>query len=140
MYLLDVNVWLPLAFTTHEHHDAARAWFSSVRPGDTCNFCRLTQAAFLRLSNNPKVFSEAAVSQEDAWNLYDHFLANQNIRFPDEPPDLQIAWRKLTSNKRFSPNLWNDAYLAAFATVANLVVVTFDSGLKQFVNVKTLLL
>jgi hypothetical protein len=42
MFLLDVNVWIALAFATHVHHPAANVWFDSVS-GGLFFFCRTTQ-------------------------------------------------------------------------------------------------
>ena len=36
----------------------------------------------------------------------------------------------------FSTNVWTDAYLAAFATVADFELVTFDQGFLQFKNLR----
>ncbi len=36
MFLLDVNVWIALAFATHVHHTAAKVWFESARTD--CSF------------------------------------------------------------------------------------------------------
>ena len=139
IFLPDVNVWLALAFEKHEHHAAAADWFDEASP-DSCSFCRLTQMGFLRLATNPKAFREAAVTLLQAWRMYDSFLADPRVVNAEEPEDLEVFWREYTRRRTFSPKVWNDAYLAAFARAADFEVVTFDQGFKQFRNLKNTIL
>lgn len=39
-----------------------------------------------------------------------------------------------------SPGLWTDAYLAAFAQAADLMLATFDRGFRRFVDLRLVLL
>src|SRR5262249_4967336 len=114
MLLPDVNVWLALIFNAHVHHPSALAWIRSLS-GDVAYFCRVTQMGFLRLANNPKVFPNDAVSAAAAWQLYDTTRSDPRVSFAVEPVGLESAWRQFTGGQQFSPKLWNDAYLAAFA-------------------------
>lgn len=76
----------------------------------------------------------------EAWQAYDELLTDHRIVFAEEPGDIEIAWRKLTQLLTHSTNVWNDAYLAAFAQTAHLEIVTFDRGFVQFANLKFTLL
>jgi toxin-antitoxin system PIN domain toxin len=136
MFLLDINFWLALVFAAHVHHQPARRWFSSLAAGDRCYFCRFTQQGFLRLANNPKAFPAAAVTQPEAWKLYDALLSNERIERAIEPPGLETFWRQLTQLPRYSTQRWSDAYLAAFALAADLELVTFDNGFNQYPNLR----
>lgn len=131
MHLLDVNVWLALAFDSHQHHKPAAAWFHTA-PNDSCCFCRVTQASFLRLASNPSVMGAAVLSMADAWRSYDVLFADPRVAFAEEPTDIELHWRGLTHGSAFSPKLWTDAYLAAFAQGANLELVSFDRGFAQY--------
>ena len=113
MFLPDVNLWLALAFESHFHHKAAKEWFDARSDG--CSFCRLTQQGFLRLATNPKAFGDEAVSITDAWGLYDTLLNDPGVSFIEEPLGLELIWREYTERQSFSPQVWNDAFLAAFA-------------------------
>jgi hypothetical protein len=137
--LPDVNVWLAMAFRGHEHHGAAKDWFENVPEGG-CSFCRLTQQGFLRLSTNPKAFAQEAVSLAKAWRLYDAFLGDPRVSFSQEPVSVEALWRGFTRRRSFSPKVWNDAFLAAFAKAGDFELVTFDKGFKQYkgVNCKIL--
>ena len=42
MLLPDVNVWFAMAFDSHVHHPAAKAWFDALVAETAC-FCRMTQ-------------------------------------------------------------------------------------------------
>lgn len=138
MFLLDVNVWVALAFDRHVHHAAAKSWYNSSQ--DTCCFCRWTQQGFLRLSTNPAALPELAVSLKQAWGLYDTMMDDARIAFADEPQELETHWRASTQRRSFSPKVWSDAYLAAFANAASLELVTFDKGLRQYRGAKVILL
>jgi toxin-antitoxin system PIN domain toxin len=139
MFLPDVNFWLALVFATHQFHPAAKQWFGGLH-GSLSYFCRHTQQGFLRLANNPRAMQSAAVTMSQAWRLYDIAASDVRIAFAAEPPGLDAAWRGFTSGPTFSPKLWSDAYLAAFATLSGLEIVTFDSGFAQFQNVKATIL
>jgi uncharacterized protein len=129
--LPDVNFWLALVFDAHVHHPSALAWFNGLT-SEICHFCRLTQMGFLRLANNPKVFPNDAVTVAAAWQLYDLTSADPRVSFANEPAGLEAVWRQFTHGQQFSPKLWNDAYLAAFAQAGGYEVVTFDQGFAQY--------
>jgi len=131
-----VNVWLALAFDSHVHHPSAKAWFDGLPTSAVSYFCRVTQAGFLRLATNPSVFGPDAVTLPDAWRLYDLFLSDPRVTFADEPALLESHWRALTQSDTYSPQVWSDAYLAAFVIAGGLELVTFDRALAQLQNVK----
>ena len=135
MHLPDINVWLALTFDSHVHHPAAKTWFDNLPSGAVCFFCRLTQQGFLRLATNRSVFGKHAVTLPDAWQKYDVFLSDPRVAFAEEPADLENHWRIFTQSQSFSPQVWNDAYLAAFALAGNLDLVTFDKGFSQYPSV-----
>jgi len=58
------------------------------------------------------------------------------VAFIDEPTGTEARWRNLTQPTTFTPKVWNDAYLAAFAELAGLELVTFDKGFSKFPNVR----
>lgn len=133
MLLPDVNVWLALAFDSHFHHPAAKMWFDALANDAVCCFCRLTQLGFLRLATNRSVFAKHALTLPDAWQKYDLFLTDPRVAFAEEPADLENHWRLFTQSQSFSPHVWNDAYLAAFALAGHLELVT-DKGFSVYSN------
>jgi toxin-antitoxin system PIN domain toxin len=140
-YFPDVNVWIALAYEGHQHHASATAWFAKL-DGEEVYFCRFTQLGLLRLLTHPSVMREDVRSQTEAWQAYDSFLQDERISFRPEADFEQIesAFRRLTSGGRSLSQQWPDAYLAAFANVAGLTLVTFDRGLRQTAAGNTVLL
>ncbi|HEV3145841.1 MAG TPA: hypothetical protein VGZ47_18270 [Gemmataceae bacterium] len=91
-------------------------------------------AGLLRLASNPSVFGNDVLTLPDAWQKYDLFLSDPRISFFEEPADIEISRRMYTQIQTFSPKVWNDAYLAAFAVTAGLELVTCDKALTQYQN------
>ena len=139
MQLPDVNVWLALAFAAHKHHSIAAAWFSGVAPGD-CAFCRHSQMGFLRLATTPNVLAAIAVSLANAWRMYDDLLSDPRVVYAEEPEGIEPLWRAHTQLQTFSPKVWNDAYLAAFAEAAAFEVVTLDRWFARYSSVRCTIL
>jgi toxin-antitoxin system PIN domain toxin len=139
MFLPDVNFWLALAFESHVHHAPAKDWFDAVADASS-SFCRMTQQGFLRLATNPKAFGAEAVSLSGAWGLYDAFAGDPRVTYAEEPAHIETFWRGHTQSGSFSPKVWNDAFLAAFAQAASLQLVTFDKGFAQFKGVNCAIL
>lgn len=95
---------------------------------------------FLRLATNPKVLRGDAVSMAEAWRAFDELMSDERVVFAEEPVGIEAAWRDLTQRQTFSPNVWNDAYLAAFAQDADFQVITFDKGFAQYKNLRLTIL
>ena len=139
MFLPDINVWLAVAFASHSHQTPAKNWFDRLSD-ERCSFCRLTQQGFLRLATNPKAFGKEALSMANAWRIYDTLLRDPLVSFSDEPDGLEPIWRGYTKRRTFSPKVWNDAFLAAFARAAGYELVTFDKAFTQYANLKCTIL
>jgi uncharacterized protein len=134
MLLPDVNVWLALTFDSHLHHPPAKKWFDALST-EICYFCRSTQQGFLRLATNRTVFGVHALTLRQAWHEYDILQSDARIAYAEEPAHLETHWRKWTQNQSFSPHVWNDAYLAAFAETGGMELVTFDRAFAQYAGV-----
>ena len=130
LLLPDVNVWIATTFDSHPHHPAAKLWFDAV--SDDLFFCRMTQQGFLRLSSNPSVAGVDALTMTEAWQKYDEYLTDLRIAFATEPAGLEPQWRVYSQGGTFSPKVWNDAYLAAFAVAGGYKSVTFDKGFARY--------
>ena len=139
MYLPDVNVLLALAFDAHQHHPFAVKWLDSIHDGEAC-LCRITQSGFLRLASNPALFGEEALTLSGAWACYDSLTADTRFSFATEPVGLEHYWRRLTLADTYSPKVWTDRYLAAFATASDSQVVTFDAAFAAIPEARALVL
>ena len=130
--LCDVNVLLALSTDRHAQHTQALRWFDALAPGEAW-VCRTAQLGLLRLLNNPAVMEEEALDTSGCWDLWRRMEQDERVRFmPTEPSNLDAAFEGFTRGRAFSPRLWTDAYLAAYAHAGGLTLVTFDRGFRQF--------
>lgn len=138
--LCDVSFLLPLCYGRHVHHAAARQWVDGSFAAASLVICRVSQLGFLRLLTNPAVMTSDVCSTRQAWRLHDRLMSDVRFVFHDEPAGLERHLRQMTHGFSFSPKLWQDAYLAAFARAAGLALATFDRGFQQFPRLKVVLL
>ncbi len=131
MLLPDVNVWVARAVTSHVNHISARSWFLA-QTDQSCLFCRMTQQGMLRLISNPSVTSPGTQTLIEAWQTYDRIRHDKRVGYMTEPDGIEPIWRSFTQLGTFSPKLWNDAYLAAFAIVCGFEFVTFDKAFTRY--------
>lgn len=134
--LCDVNLLLALVTDRHEHHTTVAQWIASMPAGEVV-ICRIVQTGLLRLLNNPSVMKEETLDTDDCWLLWHRLLDDDRVLFlPAEPVGLDAIFESFTSGHRFSPRLWTDAYLAAYAYASGLTIVTFDSGFSKFTGLR----
>ena len=120
MGLLDVNALVALAWDSHVHHAAVRAWFGAKSAGGWAT-CAVTESGFVRVSSNPNVLpsfisTEAARGVLSALRGVDghRFLANDvSLSEPDVP---RIAGHRQVT----------DAQLLTLARRHGIRLVTFD--------------
>lgn len=124
----DVNVWLALLMADHIHRAAALRWWDSDQ-SDSIAFCRLTQIGVLRLLTAAVAMNGKPLTMAGAWTAYDRLFGDSRVCFVGEPPELERSFRAHASKAGASPKVWADAYLLAFASVADAGVVTLDRAL-----------
>jgi predicted nucleic acid-binding protein len=94
-------------------------------------FCRFTQISLLRLLTTSALMGvDEVMTQAQAWDAYDLWKQDSRVFFLEEPPNVEAAFRGLTRQLRPNPKNWADAYLAAFASVSAMQLVTFDRALQ----------
>lgn len=133
--LLDSNVWLAAAFAEHPAHAVSRRVLCSASADEPALWCRATQQSFLRLASTPVITQAYGVPKTnngDAWAALQTFLALPQVDVIDEPPELGRAWCQLGAIEQAAPKRWMDAYLAAFAITADLVLISLDQDFRQF--------
>jgi toxin-antitoxin system PIN domain toxin len=135
----DINVWVALTYDGHTHHSNAADWFATLSPDATFAFCRFTQLGLLRLLTAPAIMRDEVMTQPQAWAAYDRWLSDPRVEFVDEPAGLETRFRALTRLRQPATKDWADSYLAAFASVGQLTLVTFDRGLRSRVKSAILL-
>lgn len=121
--LLDVNVLLALAWPNHQHHRAARRWFSADAAGGWAT-CALTSLGFVRLSSNP-AYTPEAVSPGEAVSLLGRMTAHPgHIHWMELPPLDAPVLQRVVGHQQV-----NDAYFVHLARHHDGRVATFDSRL-----------
>ena len=133
--LLDVNVWLAAAFTSHPAHLRAQAVLLDATPGSPALFCRATQQGFLRLVSTPAIFTayrSMTITNRDAVTALAAFQALPQVDLIDEPAGLEALWWRLAGLEEAAPKRWMDAYLAAFAIRGSLRMISLDRVFQQF--------
>jgi toxin-antitoxin system PIN domain toxin len=122
MALLDVNALVALAWDSHVHHEAVRAWFVA-KSADGWATCPVTESGFVRVSSNPKVLP-SSIGVEAARGVLSalrevgahRFLVNDVSLTDDDIPPI-VGHRQVT-----------DAQLLTLARRHGTRVVTFDAG------------
>jgi uncharacterized protein len=143
MKLVDNNIWLALALSEHDLHDTALTWLETETLAGELLFCRSTQQSLLRLLTTPAIlrpFGNPPLTNAEAWQVYESFLADPRMAFAPEPADLEHHWKRLAVRDSASPKAWMDAYLAAFAMCGGYRLVTIDRAFKQYDGLDLLLL
>jgi toxin-antitoxin system PIN domain toxin len=135
----DINVWVALTYEGHAHHANAAEWFAMLSRDATFVFCRFTQLGLLRLLTAEAVMSDEVMTQPQAWAAYDRWLKDPRVELVDEPAEIETRVRALTRLRQPATKDWADSYLAAFAAVGQLTLVTFDRGLRAKVKAAILL-
>lgn len=108
-------------------------------PGARLFFCRITQLGFLRLLTSEAVMGKEVLSQLEAWAAYNRWLRDDRVSFLAEPEGLEDTFRAMSRLPHPAPKDWADSYLAAFASAANLTLVTFDRALQGKAKQSTIL-
>ena len=127
----DINVWVALTYEGHTHHVNAAQWFATLSPNATLAFCRFTQLGLLRLLTTAAVMRDEVMTQPQVWGAYDRWLKDPRVDFVDEPAEIEARFRALTRLRQPTAKDWADSYLASFAAVGQLTLVTFDRGLRS---------
>ena len=130
-YFPDINVWVALTHDGHRHHSDAAGWFATLSADASLVFCRFTQLGLLRLLTAEAVMGDEVMTPPRAWAVYDRWLQDPRVELADEPADIESRFRALTRLRQPATKDWADSYLAAFATVGRLRLVTFDRGLRS---------
>ena len=134
-FLFDTNIWIAIVFKEHPFHRAAQQKLEQASPSQPAVFCRSTEQSFLRLATNDRVlkFYEVASSTNNAALAMLYKLqAMPQVRADDEPPSTTMLWHSLAAMGTASPNVWMDAYLAAFAITGGLQFVTADKDFNAY--------
>ena len=134
--LCDVGFLLPLCHEAHQHHSLAKARLTAATAAGEFVLCRTGQLGLLRLLTNPAAMRDSVCTTDEAWRVHDILMSDERFVFRDESLGLQAKLREFTRGFPFSPKLWQEAYMAAFAATAGLGLITFDQGFDKFAGLK----
>jgi toxin-antitoxin system PIN domain toxin len=126
--LLDVNALVALAWDSHVHHAAMRAWFTA-KGSAGWETCPVTESGFVRVSSNPIVLPSAigvdaarAVLSALRAHPSHHFLTD-DVSLSDPDVAAIAGYRQVT-----------DAHLLTLARRRGVRLVTFDAGILAMGN------
>lgn len=129
--LLDVNVLVALAWSTHVHHHRAVGWFSDRAPAPWAT-TPVTQAGFIRVSSNRKVLPDARSPGEAAavlraiTDLGGHRFWSDDLDLARAP---EVAFERLRGYRQVT-----DAHLLALAVRHQGALVTFDAAVGELAD------
>jgi len=121
--LLDVNALVALAWDSHVHHAAMRAWFAANGSAGWTT-CPITESGFVRVSSNPIVLP-SALGVDAARRVLaalrahpDHRFLTDDVSMSDSDVPSIAGYRQVT-----------DAHLLTLARRRGLRLVTFDASI-----------
>lgn len=123
MALLDVNALVALAWDSHVHHVAMRAWFAA-NSRDGWATSPVTESGFMRVSSNPKVLP-SPITVAAARDVLAALRAVRGHRFlsddvsPTDPDVPRVAGHRQVT----------DVQLLVLARRRRIRLLTFDAGI-----------
>jgi uncharacterized protein len=128
MALLDVNALVALAWDSHVHHAAMRAWFKANSSAGWAT-CPITESGFVRVSSNPIVLP-SAIGLTAARGVLSTLRAHPHHRFLTD--DVSMGDRDVPTIAGYRQV--TDAHLLTLARRRGVRLVTFDSSILAMGN------
>lgn len=123
MALLDVNALVALAWDSHVHHVAMRAWFTENALTGWAT-CPITESGFVRVSSNPIVLP-SAIGVEAARGVLSALRAHPGHRFLTD--DVSISEGDVPAIAGYRQV--TDAHLLTLSRRCGMRLVTFDASI-----------
>jgi len=127
VHLLDVNLLVALFDPEHVHHEAAHAWFGSVK-GAGWATCPLTENGLVRVLSAPAYPGRRTTVADAVDRLRRFTQSGDHVRWPADvsllDPD-RVEAGHLTGHREIT-----DAYLLALAVRHDGALATFDRSLR----------
>jgi toxin-antitoxin system PIN domain toxin len=131
VYLLDINALVAMLWTNHEQHQAAIDWRRAHQRAQWAT-CPLTQAGFVRISSNPRIFPDAPSPSKALEVLMTNLNLPGHRFWRDEIP---LSRAVVPFGSRLSGHQHiTDAYLFGLAIYKRGVLVTFDASIGSLVD------
>jgi len=134
--LVDVNVVFPILVERHAHHAAAWRWWGARGEGSV-GLCQTVRLGVLRLLTNPRTMGGSPVTPAKALAAWDALDADDRT-FPidDIAGAREVLFRKNVAGRSPAPNLWTDAWLAAWAAASGYRLTSFDRGFRSYAGLE----
>ncbi len=129
--LLDVNLFVALAWPNHVHHLPAHRWFAR-RARHGWATCSIVELGFVRVSSNARVTPAAVSPQEAAATLRQmtalphHSFWTDEVRFAESD---DVALSRVVGHQQIT-----DAHLVGLAIAHGGCLATFDRGVRALVR------
>lgn len=127
----DVNVLFALLVAGHPHHTVAWRWWQGCADNSVA-LCWPTRLGVLRLLTNTKAMGGHPVVPEAALAAWEALAIDPRTFWSDPVSAHESIFRGYVSGRHPSPNLWNDAWLAAHAESLGFRLSSFDSDFRSF--------
>jgi len=124
-FLLDVNVLIALAWPRHVHHAVVTQWFVGAH-GQGWATTPVTEAGFIRVSSNPRIFPDGA-SPGQAAAMLARLQEVNGHRFWKDSTKLG-GYAHIFSEHVHGYGSVTDAHLALLARANDGTLATLDSG------------
>lgn len=123
-FLLDVNALLALGWLDHQHHRAAKRWFTGLKSRRWAT-CPLTECGFIRIGSNPRMLAGGGDVQAALQVMMGLRRVAGHQFWPDDfSPGDDAVFPHLQGHKQVT-----DAYLLAVAHRHKGVLATFDGAI-----------
>ena len=129
-YFPDLNVWLALSWSSHQHSSVVWKWRNQHTESELV-FCRFTQLGLLRLLTTRAVMGADCQTLEGAWAVYQRWLNDPWVGFHHEPLTVDELFYHFVKPyfHSASPKLVADCYLLAFSKSIGATLVTLDKAI-----------
>jgi uncharacterized protein len=131
LFLLDVNVLLPLLWPPHENHQDALRWFTRKAQSGWAT-CPFTQAAFVRLLSNPRMSIDAPTPANAESLLHRNLSSHPDHHFWPDEISVREAIAPLQGSVVGHRQI-TDAYLLGLAIFRKGKLATFDHAIASLV-------
>lgn len=132
MILVDANILLYAINTEMPQHQAAKEWWESVLSASVIvGIPWVVALAFLRISTNPRIFSEP-LTVKQAIDYLDEWQAMPLTNLVTPGDNHWSIFRNLLIQTGAAGNLSTDAHIAALAIEQGYTVYSADNDFKRF--------
>jgi toxin-antitoxin system PIN domain toxin len=135
--LPDLNVWLSLASTGHQHHAPALSYWEQ-QASESILFCSITALGLVRLVSQPRLMGAAVKSTAEASAVLKAFCAQPGVGMAEPEHDGWEIFHAILCSNDLPSRHCTDAYLAALAIANGWRLVSFDRDFSRFAGLEWL--